>query len=95
MSGPGDILPDGDQVELAASALEAISTRRGLIGGPRRDAPGSWLSYNHLPLDGELADLLRSMDAEDTVVAKMKLFPKMALIKEVGQELLGKGLKRQ
>jgi hypothetical protein len=44
-------------------------------------------------LDGELADLLRALDAEGTVLSKKKAFPNEALVTEVGGELLGKGLK--
>jgi hypothetical protein len=44
-------------------------------------------------LQGELADLLRALDAEGTVLAKKKAFPKEALVTEVGSELLGKGLR--
>ena len=66
----------------------------------RRAAPGiySWLPLGYLvyrlPLDGELADLLRTMVAEDTVLGKQKRFKDMRLITEVGSELLGKGLRK-
>ncbi|CRK32289.1 hypothetical protein BN1708_005680 [Verticillium longisporum] len=57
------------------------------------------LALGHLvyctAIDGELADLLRTMDAEATVLGKKKLFPKEKLVVEVGSELLGKGLKRK
>ncbi len=56
------------------------------------------LALGHLvyrtDLDGQLADLLRVMDAAGTVVGKRKRFPNEPLIKEVGEELLGKGLAR-
>lgn len=48
----------------------------------------------HTALDGELADLLRALDAEGTILAKKKIFPNEKLIVEVGGELLGKGLRK-
>jgi len=48
-----------------------------------------------MPLEGELVDLLRAMDARGTVVGKRKAFPDEKLIQEVGSELLGKGLARK
>ncbi|KAM0655968.1 hypothetical protein ACHAPH_008219 [Verticillium nonalfalfae] len=91
----GDGLPEAEQVELAASVLEAI--------GQEEASPealqGMLLALGHLvygtAIDGELADLLRVMDAEATVLGKKKLFPKEKLVVEVGSELLGKGLKRK
>jgi len=90
----GPVLPEGDEVELAAATLEAISQEE--------ESPealeGMLSALGHLvyllPVDGELADLLRTMDAEDTVLAKKKHFRDMALISEVGSELLGKGLRK-
>ncbi|KAK3328486.1 PUL domain-containing protein [Cercophora scortea] len=92
--GPGDVLPEDDQVELAASLLEAISQEE----TSAEALEGMLLALGNLayrmPLDGDLANLLRTMDAEDTVVGKQKHFPDMRLVAEVGKELLGKGLKR-
>lgn len=87
-----EALPEGDQVELAASLLEAI--------GVEEESPealkGFLLAFGHLvycaPKDGELADLLKSMDAQGTVLGKGRLFSKEPLISEIGKELLGKGL---
>ncbi|KAH6686712.1 PUL domain-containing protein [Plectosphaerella plurivora] len=87
-------LPEGDQIELAASVLEAISQEE--------ESPealqGMLLALGYLvycsPVDGELADLLRTMDAEDTILGKKKKFPSEKLVTEVGSELLGKGLRR-
>ncbi|KAL1878070.1 hypothetical protein VTK73DRAFT_8121 [Phialemonium thermophilum] len=92
--GPGDTLHESDQVELAASVLEAISQEE--ISSEALEGMLRALGYlvYLLPLDGELADLLRTMDAHDTVLAKKKQFPNMALITEIGDELLGKGLKK-
>ena len=85
-------LSEGDQVELGASLLEAIDVEE--------ESPealkGFLLAFGYLiycaPKDGELVDLLKSMAAQDTVLAKKKLFPGEPLVKEVGEELLGKGL---
>jgi desumoylating isopeptidase 1 len=85
-------LPEGQQVELAASLLEAI--------GVEEESPealkGFLLAFGYLvycaPKDGELVDLLKSMDARGTVIAKRELFPGEALVKDIGDVLLGKGL---
>ncbi|KAI8309912.1 hypothetical protein K4K61_001210 [Colletotrichum sp. SAR11_59] len=90
----GDVLPEGDSVELAASVLEAI--------GQEEKSPealqGMLLALGNLvyctPSDSEVSDLLRTMDAEDAVLAKKKQFPNEKMISEVGSELLGKGLRR-
>ncbi|QSZ35861.1 hypothetical protein DSL72_006983 [Monilinia vaccinii-corymbosi] len=87
-----EVLPESEQIELAASLLEAIQEEK--------ESPealkGYLLAFGHLvfgsPKGGELVDLLKSMDAQRTVLGKGKAFPKEALIKEIGQELLGKGL---
>ena len=93
--GPGDVLPEDDQVELAASTLEAITQEES--SAEALEGMLSALGYlvYRLPLDSQLADLLRTMDAEDTIKAKQKKFPDMRLIKEVGDELLGKGLRQR
>lgn len=87
-------LPDDDQVELAASVIEAI--------GQEEKSPdvlhGMLLALGYLvyrtPLDGELADLLRALDAEGSILSKKTKFPQEKLIAELGGEMLGKGLKR-
>ena len=87
-------LPEDDEVELAASVVEAISQE-----GKSADAFQGMLSaLGHLvycaPVDGELADMLRILDAEGTILGKKKAFPNEKLITEVGGELLRKGLRR-
>jgi hypothetical protein len=85
-------LPEGEQVELAASLLEAI--------GVEEESPdalkGFLLAFGYLvycaPKNGDLVDLLKSMDARGTVLAKRKLFPGETLVKDIGDVLLGKGL---
>lgn len=87
-----DVLPQEDQVELAASLLQAIAIEE--------ESPealkGFLLAFGYLvfcaPKDGELADLLKSMDAQGIILGKGKLFPKEPLIEEIGNELLGKGV---
>lgn len=87
-----EALSEGEQVELSASLLEAISVEE--------ESPealkGFLLALGYLiyrcPRDGEMVDLLKSMDAESIVLEKKKLFPKEALLKEIGEGLLRKGL---
>ncbi|KAL7823891.1 DUF862 domain-containing protein [Trichoderma gracile] len=91
----GARLPDEHLVELAASVVEAIAQEE----ESAEALQGMLSALGHLvyytPLDGELADLLRALDAEGTVLAKKKAFPKETLVAEVGGELLGKGLKAE
>ncbi|ROV96854.1 hypothetical protein VPNG_09229 [Cytospora leucostoma] len=93
-SGQGDVLPEADQIELAASLLEAISQEEESVEALK----GMLLALGYLTylaqLDGELVDLMRIMDAESTVLGKRGIFKDITLIDEVGKELLGKGLKR-
>ncbi|KAL8358183.1 hypothetical protein RB598_002790 [Gaeumannomyces tritici] len=87
--GPGDPLSDDDQVELAASVVEAISRE----GESREALEGMLLALGHLlyrlPPDSELADLVAALDAKGTVLAKKAKFKGMSLIDEIGSELLG------
>ncbi|KAI5461487.1 PUL domain-containing protein [Mariannaea sp. PMI_226] len=87
-------LEEGDEVELAASVVEAI-------GQEEKSAEalhGMLLALGNLvfctSLDGELADLLRALDAEGTVLGKKKLFPQEKLINQVAIELIRKGLRK-
>lgn len=90
----GDALPEADQIELAASLLEAIAQE----GESTEALQGMLLALGYLaylaPLDGELVDLLRVMAADDTVKGKKGAFEDVKLVEEVGGELLGKGLRR-
>jgi len=94
--GPDDGLPEGDEVELAASVLEAISQEEASTEALEGMLLALGLLAYRLPLDGDLAALLRTMDAEDLVLkkGKVKAFEGMNLMKEVGGELLGKGLRK-
>jgi len=87
-----DPLPEGDQVELAASLLEAISVEE---QSPEA-LKGYLLAFGYLvfcvPNNSELIDLLKSMDAQGTVLGKKKLFPNESLVNDIGKVLLSKAL---
>lgn len=86
-------LSEADQVELAASLLEAINVEE---QSPEA-LKGFLLAFGFLtyltPGDGELVDLLKIMDAQGTVLSKKKLFPEEKLVQDVGGVLLDAGLK--
>ncbi|KAK0383490.1 hypothetical protein NLU13_9401 [Sarocladium strictum] len=88
------VLPEEDQVELAAAVVEAI----GQEDKSAEALHGMLLALGHLvygtSMDGELADLLRALDAQSTVSSRKNAFANEKLIAEVGDELLGKGLRR-
>lgn len=92
--GSKPTLPDEDQVELAAALVEAIGQEEQSVEALQ----GMLSALGHLvygtSLDGELSDLLRALDAQGTVSAKKKRFPNENLVSEVGDELLGKGLRK-
>lgn len=83
-----DSLPEGDQVELAASLLEAIRAEELSAEAVK----GSLLALGYfalnVPEDSELVDLLKTMDAQGMVLEKKKLFPKEPLVDDVGESLL-------
>jgi thiol-disulfide isomerase/thioredoxin len=87
-------LSGDDELELAASVVEAIS----LEEKSTEALHGMLLALGHLvygtPLDGELPDLLQAVGAQDSILAKKSKFPDEKLITEVGTELLGKGLRK-
>ncbi|KAF4976060.1 hypothetical protein FZEAL_7238 [Fusarium zealandicum] len=87
-------LSGDDELELAASVVEAIS----LEEKSSEALHGMLLALGHLvygtALDGELPDLLQAVGAEDTILAKKGKFPDEKLVAEVGAELLGKGLRK-
>jgi desumoylating isopeptidase 1 len=90
----GHALPAADQIELAASLLEAIAQE----SESTEALQGMLLALGYLaylaPLDGELVDLLRVMAADDTVKSKKGTFKDLALVQEIGGELLGKILRK-
>lgn len=83
-----EALPEVDQIELAASLLEAI----GAETESHEALNGFLLAFGPLiycaTKDSELIDLLKSMDPQGTILAKKEAFPKEPLIIEIG-ELLG------
>ncbi|KAH7246292.1 PUL domain-containing protein [Fusarium tricinctum] len=87
-------LSGDDELELAASVVEAISLEEKSVEALH----GMLLALGNLvygtPLDGELPDLLQAVGAEDSILAKKSKFPDEKLIKEVGAELLSKGLRK-
>ncbi|KAG5919006.1 hypothetical protein E4U42_006632 [Claviceps africana] len=87
-------LREEDEVELAAALVEAIGQEEKSIEALQ----GMLSALGHLvfgvSLDGELADLLRALDARGTIASKAKQFPNEKLIAEVSGELLDKGLRR-
>ncbi|KAJ3542180.1 hypothetical protein NM208_g4235 [Fusarium decemcellulare] len=87
-------LSGDDELELAASVVEAIS----LEEKSAEALHGMLLALGHLvygtALDGELPDLLQAVGAEDSILAKKSKFQGEKLITEVGTELLGKGLRK-
>lgn len=94
--GPGDLLPESEQFELVASVLEAIAQEETSVEALEGMLLGlGWLVYC-LPVEGEVWDLLRVMEAGRTVLAKREGVGKMlGLVGEVGGVLLGKGLERR
>ncbi len=84
-----EALPEDDEVELAAGLLETISAEE--------DSPeafkGFMLALGQLtycaPRDGQIADLLKAMDAKETIESKRESFPKEGLVDEI-RELLTK-----
>ncbi|KAI1125370.1 DUF862-domain-containing protein [Nemania abortiva] len=90
-----DALPEEDQIELAASVLEAITQEETSAEALHGMLLALGLLAYCMPMEGDLIDLLRTMDAQGTILAKKKHFPKEPLLTEVGTELLSKGLVRR
>ena len=88
-----ETLPESDQVELLASLLEAISVEEDSAEAMRGLLLAVGLLVRCAPENGEVWDMLKVMGARGTVTAKAEKFPKEGLVKEVGEELLGKGVK--
>ncbi|RKF72198.1 putative pul domain-containing protein [Golovinomyces cichoracearum] len=83
-----DLLSETMKIELAASLLEAIRIEEQSTEAMK----GYLLSLANLVFrsctTGELADLLKSMEAQSVVLSKQNLFPEEALIEEVAKVLL-------
>jgi desumoylating isopeptidase 1 len=92
--GKPDSLSEEDQVELAASLLEAVSQEEQSPEALRGFLFALGLLIYEAPLDGALVDLCRAMGVSETVAAKAQIHAvkNEPLLKEVGEELFGKGL---
>lgn len=92
--GKPDPLSEEDQVELAASLLEAISQEEQSPEALRGFLFALGLLIYEAPLDGALVDLCRAMGVSETIAAKAQIdaVKNEPLLKEVGEELFGKGL---
>lgn len=92
--GHPDRLPEEDQVELTASLLEAVSREDQSPEALHGLLFALGLFVYEAPVDGMLIDLCRAMSVGETVAAKAKIpaLQKESLLKEVGEELFGKGL---
>lgn len=94
LDGKPDPLSEEDQVELAASLLEAVSRENESVESLHGLLFALGLLVYEAPMDGPLIDICRAMGVADTVIGKMKVeaVKKEPLLKEIGEELLGKGL---
>ncbi|KAJ5321335.1 hypothetical protein N7476_004337 [Penicillium atrosanguineum] len=92
--GKPDPLSEEDQVELAASLLEAVSQEEQSPEALRGFLFALGLFIYEAPLNGLLVDLCRAMGVSETIAAKSKIesVKNEPLLKEIGQELFGKGL---
>jgi len=92
--GKPDPLSEEDQVELAASLLEAVSQEEQSLEALHGFLFALGLFIYEAPVDGALIDLCRAMGVTETVAAKSKIeaLRKEPLLKEFGEELFGKGL---
>ncbi|KAI3323015.1 DUF862-domain-containing protein [Xylariaceae sp. AK1471] len=79
-----DPLPEEDQIELAASVLEAVTQEESSIEALHGMLLALGLLAYCMPIEGELIDLLRTMDAQGTILAKKKHFPNEHLLTEIG-----------
>ncbi|KAF9253298.1 hypothetical protein DTO006G1_1017 [Penicillium roqueforti] len=94
LDGKPDPLSEEDQVELAASLLEAVSRENESVESLHGLLFALGLLVYEAPMDGPLIDICRAMGVADTVIGKMKVeaVKKEPLLKEIGEELFGKGL---
>lgn len=82
-------------MELAASVLEAITQEESSAEALHGMLLALGLLAYCMPIEGELIDLLRTMDAQGPILAKKSYFPNEPLVTEVGAELFGNGLVRR
>lgn len=93
-AGHPDKLTEEEQVELTASLVEAIAQEAESAEALHGLLFALGLLVYEAPADGAVVDLCRAMGIAETVKAKgeMQVFAKEGLVREVGVELLGKGL---
>lgn len=93
-AGLPDKLTEEEQVELTASLVEAIAQEEESAEALHGLLFALGLLVYEAPADGAVVDLCRAMGIAETVRAKaeMRVFAKEGLIREVGGELLAKGL---
>ncbi|GIJ86299.1 hypothetical protein Asppvi_005186 [Aspergillus pseudoviridinutans] len=93
-AGLPDKFTEEEQVELTASLVEAIAQEAESAEALHGLLFALGLLVYEAPADGAVVDLCRAMGIVETVRAKgeMPVFAKEGLIREVGGELLGKGL---
>jgi thiol-disulfide isomerase/thioredoxin len=93
--GKEGLLPEAEQVELAAAVLEAITQEEGSAEALEGMLRGlGWLVYCS-PMEGEVVELVRGLEAGEVVKRKGEKFMEgvmAGLVREVGEVLLGKGL---
>ncbi|KAI9878621.1 MAG: hypothetical protein M1830_000388 [Pleopsidium flavum] len=87
-----ETLPESQQVEIVASLLEAISAETESEEGLKGLLLALGLMVYCAPVEGEVVDVCKAMDAGGTVSGKEARFGKDGLVGEIGGELLGKGL---
>ncbi|KAJ5101964.1 hypothetical protein NUU61_004186 [Penicillium alfredii] len=89
-----DRIPEEDLVELTASLLEAVAREDQSPEALHGLLFALGLLVYEAPLDGTLVDLCRAMSVAETLGAKAKVpaLQKEPLLKEIGNELFGKGL---
>ncbi|KAJ5558814.1 hypothetical protein N7461_002786 [Penicillium sp. DV-2018c] len=93
-NGRPDPLSEEDQVELTASLLEAVAREDQSVEALHGLLYALGLIVYEAPMDGALIDLCRVMGVTEDISAKMKVpaVQKEPLLKEIGEELFGKGL---
>ncbi len=92
--GETNTMPEAEQVELVASLLEATRAEKESEDGFRGLLLGLGLLVYCAPPEGEVVDVCRALDAGAIVKGKEREFGKSvaALVREIGGELLGRGL---
>ncbi|KAK7519379.1 putative thioredoxin [Phyllosticta citriasiana] len=93
-----DALPESDQTEIVAALLEAIAAEEASKEAVLGMVTALGLLVYCAPVEGELLDLCRAMDASGTVVGKESMFAEerdeegRGIVVEVGKRVLGKGV---